>query len=591
MDEYKGIYYGDDSEKKFFEGGAHFKYSKLYKRLEQIALEQKEKEKEKELYIHKKKNLLNLLNDNINNFDNSTKEKKSRNVQSCFNNNLTNSTMMNNSKNKTFNSNVFFKYNQKKVNNNNNNNSLMNNKSNYYLTYIKVKNKGKENINSKPKSFAVKKGKKINISRNRISFIISKARPNTILKENGIQNILLFGKNNLLFKSMDQETKNKKSPIENLNKSSFPNYNNIINMNKYKKIRTNESYLELDKIRLKTERNKNVGIAEKWNKSQNNFNFIKIRLKSINSNNGLNKIKKKNNIMNENKKIKETSKSKLTNYIYKNIMEQFNFKIGKENEEKKESIIRKPNKNKNGNNANKNIDVLIHNNKSNINLNSQIKKIIYKPNINQKIDKKIISNLNKLSFKGKTKKINTCLNEINNSFDIKSKKFLRSRNNIVMNTSRSISKEKFKTSIKTKIGKIPNIKQNNKIIQQKNKINKYTPISNKKINKDPIISNNNTNFNDNNKNLNYNFLLNNLPINKEKILNNINANNNMSELRNKPLNINIINNTCIYIKPKQSKYGIKQQSRNERTQSGMNPINYTQRTIIRKKKPILKFAK
>jgi copper chaperone CopZ len=335
MDEYKGIYYGDDSEKKFFEGGAHFKYSKLYKRLEQIALERKEKEKEKEkdLYIHKKKNLINLLNNNnIHNFDNSTKEKKSRNIQSCFNNNLTNSSMTNNTKNKTFNNIVFFKYNQKKANNNNND-SLMNNKTNYYQTYIIVKNKGKDNLNQKPKIIDIKKKKKMNISRNKISSVIFKARPNTILKD-GMKNILLFGKNNLIFKSMEQETKNKKVPIENLNKRSFPNLNNMINMNKFKKVQTNASFLEFNKIRVKTERNKNVGIAEKWNKSQNNFNLIKIRLKSISSKNDGNKIKKKNYIVNDNKKIKETSKSKLTNYIYKNIMEQFNLKTGKEGEEK-----------------------------------------------------------------------------------------------------------------------------------------------------------------------------------------------------------------------------------------------------------------
>ncbi len=35
MNEYKGIYYNDDAqEQKFYEGGAHFKYSELCKRLE-----------------------------------------------------------------------------------------------------------------------------------------------------------------------------------------------------------------------------------------------------------------------------------------------------------------------------------------------------------------------------------------------------------------------------------------------------------------------------------------------------------------------------------------------------------------------------
>jgi hypothetical protein len=41
MDEYKGIYYGDDTEQKFYEGGAHFKYIELYKKLELIYQEQK----------------------------------------------------------------------------------------------------------------------------------------------------------------------------------------------------------------------------------------------------------------------------------------------------------------------------------------------------------------------------------------------------------------------------------------------------------------------------------------------------------------------------------------------------------------------
>ena len=43
MDEYKGIYYGEESERKFFEGGAHFKYIHLYKILDKLSKEQKQK--------------------------------------------------------------------------------------------------------------------------------------------------------------------------------------------------------------------------------------------------------------------------------------------------------------------------------------------------------------------------------------------------------------------------------------------------------------------------------------------------------------------------------------------------------------------
>ena len=34
--EYKGIYYGDTNEQKFYEGGAHFRYKDLYKCLEKL---------------------------------------------------------------------------------------------------------------------------------------------------------------------------------------------------------------------------------------------------------------------------------------------------------------------------------------------------------------------------------------------------------------------------------------------------------------------------------------------------------------------------------------------------------------------------
>ncbi len=37
MEEYKGIYYNDNTEQQFYEGGAHFKYQELYIILEEIA--------------------------------------------------------------------------------------------------------------------------------------------------------------------------------------------------------------------------------------------------------------------------------------------------------------------------------------------------------------------------------------------------------------------------------------------------------------------------------------------------------------------------------------------------------------------------
>lgn len=36
MEEYKGLYYNDNTEQQFYEGGAHFKYKDLYQILEEL---------------------------------------------------------------------------------------------------------------------------------------------------------------------------------------------------------------------------------------------------------------------------------------------------------------------------------------------------------------------------------------------------------------------------------------------------------------------------------------------------------------------------------------------------------------------------
>ena len=36
MEEYKGLYYNDNTEQQFYEGGAHFQYKDLYQILEEL---------------------------------------------------------------------------------------------------------------------------------------------------------------------------------------------------------------------------------------------------------------------------------------------------------------------------------------------------------------------------------------------------------------------------------------------------------------------------------------------------------------------------------------------------------------------------
>ena len=40
MNDYKGLYYNDDNEQAFYEGGAHFKYIDLYRKLERLLTSQ-----------------------------------------------------------------------------------------------------------------------------------------------------------------------------------------------------------------------------------------------------------------------------------------------------------------------------------------------------------------------------------------------------------------------------------------------------------------------------------------------------------------------------------------------------------------------
>lgn len=80
MEEYKGIYYGDDNEQMFYEGGAHFDYQLLYKALVKLKQDIEKKklvenyEKRKQQRKKAKPNNQSLLmqkeNDNIKSYQN-----------------------------------------------------------------------------------------------------------------------------------------------------------------------------------------------------------------------------------------------------------------------------------------------------------------------------------------------------------------------------------------------------------------------------------------------------------------------------------------------------------------------------------------
>lgn len=645
MEEYKGIYYGDESERKFFEGGAHFKYSKLYKILEKLAKERNGKEKQKELYVHKK----NILSNNNLNKRRMTKDKKSRNIVSYLDSNKVS-------------------YNTLSINNNANN---RNDSFNYHhQTYISINNKLKNKIK---RHFSIKNQKKMLVSRNKNSLLLFKGRPNTILKEE-LQNILFKRKNNLISSSMDQK-KNKNNFFSSINhKRSLPELNNnkISYLDKKASILSNKSnknlkhkeyisindiqnmssYIEVNKIGLKTERfntldahkgldENNVDLDIK-NKSQYNFNRVNY-MKSLGVNKKTQpKIKNKNMEKNKNNIImKERTKSNLSS----DMNEKISLKNDLINKERKEMVINKLNKKKNIKQ-----NFIIHNNTflTKINFNNQFMRIINEPNKpnkikmekmktnnnfsssnkkldnKKKIDKSILNKFNLtqssyIKFIGKSRN----LNGMSNSTNIKNS-FVNKSSLINSNLSKNI--DKFKKNFKTmaQIDKIPTqlmnnksnrsnnskINFNNKTIQNNIELmNKSTPKINKKI--FTILSSGSNNFHEMSKTkliikpytqikVNNNAFKSNMnKIINNKVEQSINNKNNISDLKIKKLNNNKIKNSGVYVKPKQSQCCLKKNTSNNNNCNNINlkkidsniiSFNKTQKPLI-KKKAIIKFSK
>ena len=582
MEEYKGIYYGDESERKFFEGGAHFKYIKLYKALEKIALERNLVEKEQEIYIHKKNNINNYLKNKISN------EKKSRNIQSYIDSNkITYNTQLINNQNLNY----TFNIKQEEVNLSLNNNTK----------------------NKLTKNFSIKNQKKMLISRNKESMVLFKGKPNTINKD-GVKGKLFVKKNNLISTSMEQTNKDKNINILSTNlKKSVPDLYNLnsldrkinnyfakksfnkSNYNIKKDVNTrnigtglikNISYYEENKLSLKTERLNLIDDEEKEKekikqrfdekfKSQYNFNDKIGYANSIGVvRKGKKKIKK--GVEENNKNMKERAEPNIISEINKILIKKSNSK-----NEKKE-IVNKTNKKKN---IRQNFDsnafikkinfnnefmriinekgrinkMKINTNKNNyINNNSNTKTENAK-NIN--ISKNNINklNLNQLSFNNKIKGKTRNFNQIDISFQTK-KSTIKKDNNI-LNSTRNKNTNDFKNLFKTMV-QMKNKNNNNNQNSQKKQgnqnliyksLNNFIKMNNHLKNNHTPIGNKNSNFNPNKIN-NMNKLI--KPYNQNKSTNiNISFKNdgkNINDFKNKTLNNNKNASIGVYIKPKQS---------------------------------------
>ena len=542
MDEYKGIYYGDETEQKFYEGGAHFKYSKLYRILEKLAKERNAKEKKQDLlYVHKANNI-----NKGNNFNNHKKNinKKTRNIIDNLDINK-------------------FQYNT--INNNFNNiNYNFQNNYNIFLSINKDNHRNKIGNN-----FSITNHKEIE-SRNKESTKAFKGRPNTILKES-LQKSLYTKKNKMLSSSMEQKDYKKYKVPMNL-KQSLPDFK-FSNIQKINKHSSNKTYKLNCDINLGNTSNKyNIIKVYKNNDinnlliNNNNYNLI------TNSNNddltNFNNINSLNNDIQQNisysnvnkismktERIHPAWEKKNDNQIVENYTEIKNRNKNQEN------IFNKINVGNNMKISKKTHNIInkrIISNK-NLDINPKNKTIIFSDLLNKsKIDKeKIDLFLNKSSNKKKNKRNINIYNKINNNNSSFGKTKLKI--NAFNNTKKDLDNDK-KILTEKKLINLKKIDKSNDI-----KFNDNQLSFNKFISKSRNYNGKNTSFqikktfnNKNNDNLNSNEMFKNYfktmgDVNNKK--NNFNfvykTNNNKINVNKTSVNnkINDINKKPYEIKP------------------------------------------
>ena len=323
--EYKGIYYGESKQQKFFEGGAHFKYSDLYRQLELLRGEK-----------YNNENVRKKINENhnflqIGSFYNEEKPIKNiihtRNINKNYlnypNTQITNfnRTMSNmdkyrkksESKNLDINPSIETYQKINKINN---------------ISYIPNRDKLRNN------SLASNNSNK-NISRNKNSNLMNfqKSTENLNYTNNLILSLRMQIANNI--KNKHQHHYHKNNSLEN-NKSPeyYIKYYNLIdsksrNKNSMNYLRTSEKKNNVLTVTNGNNNNSNYQILfhRTMNHNQriyqNNF-IINHNSNNVNYNNYFNNLNYNKNIYNDNKNInymkKRLNDNSSEKYLYKNLI-------------------------------------------------------------------------------------------------------------------------------------------------------------------------------------------------------------------------------------------------------------------------------
>jgi len=344
MENYKGIYYNDSKEKKYFEGGAHFKYDSLFKALLSLGgkLQEEEcydnpcsiqKDNEEQTQVNKDVNYLfrkveikapkyktrNLAEFKYLNNPNTKILLNTRNIRKkgkLLIRNGSNTHSRNVKNNCYFEKNNSSYINKTTVSNNSIKKNINNKLINYFLYKKKISKKPEEkndenvntmNINNNTNEHSISNCIKFIHNRNRSDAIININNNNTY--NNNISSKKNESENNFYIKSNQNEINTNKSNYmiksskNNNNKTNIKNdiinYYNKIDINKFKIENNRKEAKERSKKYNEENSNTNIKIPLVYNKSKISILKDKLKLKGDLSYDK-NEYKKSRNITNKN---------------------------------------------------------------------------------------------------------------------------------------------------------------------------------------------------------------------------------------------------------------------------------------------------
>ena len=366
MDNYKGLYYKESKEQRFYEAGAHFSYKELYDILvylkeeqdkKQMLLEQKKENQQNKNNTNNKNSILMsglnsqyidlIQNNNTNNAGNANKNKpRTRNmVNPCFHNNPNSKIKQNlNKSNNQFIS-IGLSYNDKKQAANSRNN----NKNDFNLFYNRTSNHINNNMNLFQDTNLSGIKNKNNLSNFVHKKVLNKNNSTNQIKSKKIKkNNYLFNINNEINNLNEKNKRNDSYILNSSNKKNLLKKKNIVELNKNNSINISKKARKVNSISNKINNiniNSFINNGESYKKHRNNSsingqmsinNYINININNNNNINlNMNNVSYQNNNHSNNKNKQSNINQVLMSLIRLNNKKYKNKNDKKEKHEKK----------------------------------------------------------------------------------------------------------------------------------------------------------------------------------------------------------------------------------------------------------------